>query len=582
MGRRFFKFDWKKLLLAGGYMGSVPTSAKSLRMNQILVTFAGPFLSLNAGLLLFLLFLRLPGTSLEQYWKPIGMVALLFVVDFIRNLIPIGYTDGTILLHLLLWTKKGQEFSSAWLSAKDAEAADQVHEQKDFDEEIAARKRVLDQARAHGEVPSPALATNYLSLGFAYLGASESDEAEQILKRSLEIVKQCHGVNPLLEANSWLGLQRVFMVQQRAVEAQGAAGSAIRAFEKAKPKLKRPEYLEVQATLALLHSDSGDDYAALQEIEQALALYPSGRKQLPRKAHLLGLQARSEFRIGRHEAALALVDEAVGILRSVEIQETDKFQAASELSTIGLNLWTAGRSAQGATLLSEAIRMMEERGAARQAAHLRIVLAEMYRKAGQVQEAEAALPASEGLRPRDRVEWMHQRALIQLKRAFSSEAVVLLEQALALQKELGRQSPREVASLERSLSDALLDAGRLEEAEAVARRACDVFVPLRHPDAAEPLVTLAIVLNFRQEESADAYLEEALQLIADAPLMQTFSRARFLDAQAARLDRFGWSQKAREVRAAAQSHWQKLGLAGEEQPVVSEQTPEKVAVPVGI
>jgi len=90
MGRRYFKFDWKKLLLAGGYMGSVPTSAKSLRMNQILVTFAGPFLSLNAGLLLFLLFLRLPGTSLEQYWKPIGMVALLFVVDFIRNLIPIG------------------------------------------------------------------------------------------------------------------------------------------------------------------------------------------------------------------------------------------------------------------------------------------------------------------------------------------------------------------------------------------------------------------------------------------------------------------------------------------------------------
>ena len=115
-GHRHMKFDWKLLLRGGGYMGAVPTSEKSLRFNQILVVFAGPFVSLNAGLILFLLFLNLPGSSAEGLWVQVGMLSVLFVVDFIRNLIPIGYTDGTLLLHLALGTRKGREFSSAWFA----------------------------------------------------------------------------------------------------------------------------------------------------------------------------------------------------------------------------------------------------------------------------------------------------------------------------------------------------------------------------------------------------------------------------------------------------------------------------------
>lgn len=552
-GHRHSRFEWKRLLVGGGYMGAVPTSDRSVRLNQILVIFAGPFVSLNAGLLLFLLFLNLPGTAWQHSWDKIGTVAILFGVDFIRNLIPIGYTDGTLLLHLILWTPKGREFASAWLAAKDKEEADEREAHVDFEREVELRRRVLEQALAHGDQNSVELAFKYQALGFAELRAMRPHEAEQSLRTSLHILQQCRAAPALLAANSWMGLYRAHFSQQRPAEAAQACTSAVRAFEKSKKSLTRESLVDVQKALAQLHIDSRAYEAALHEIEGALASFPSGRAHLLRKATFLRQRAECEFYLGSPDAALAAATKAADILRSPELPESARSQAASDLATLGVSFWMAGRTEQAIALLSESIQSLEARGAVNRVARVRVTLAEVLRKAGRLPEAQVALPNQEELTPDIRETFLRQQAQIHLRAGQIAEAIAGLEEALRLKKADQHASAAEIATAEGSLAEAFLDASRVEEAETLARRSCDVLVPMGHPNAAGSLITLALI------SKQSPYTDEALRLISEAQLLKTASKARFLEAAAARLERYDWIHKAEEFRAAAEAQWQTFG-----------------------
>lgn len=560
VGHRHSRFDWKRLFCGGGYMGAVPTSDQGLRFNQILVIFAGPFISLNAGLMLFLLFLNLPGTAAEQYWVPVGMLAVLFAVDFIRNLVPIGYTDGTLLLHLTLWTAKGREFSATWFASKDKEEADKLEAHVDFESEVELRKKVLDLALAHGDRESVELAGKYQSLGFAQLRARHSQEAEQNLTKSLEILKTCGG-NPLAEGNSWMGLHRAYYAQQRPVELKRAYIAAVAAFDKCKSTLPIEAVLDVRKAIAQMHLDAHAYEAALEEIDQALANFPAGRKRLLLKATLLRQRAECEFSLGSPKAGLAAASAAAETLRSVDIVESDRDQAASDLGAVGVTLWMAGLNDRAVDILWEAIRNIEERGVANRAARLRVTVAEVLRKAGRLDEAAAALPDAEGLLPDVHESMLAQRAQIHLHARRLDEAMADLEEALRLKKADTHATRMEVATAEASLAEALLDAGRTAEAELSARRACEVLCTAQHPNGAGPLITLAILARQQQQESASAYIDEALRVIADASLLKTAFKARFLESAADRLERFGWMHKAKEFRNAAATRWQMLGRA---------------------
>jgi tetratricopeptide (TPR) repeat protein len=559
-GRRFYKFEWKKLLFAGGYMGSSPTSPVGLRFNQILVVFAGPFASLNASLLLFLLLHQLPGTMFEPFWEQIGFLAVMFAVDFVGNLIPIGFTDGTLLLHLILWTGKGREFSSAWLSSRDCEIAEESFAQTDYRQEVAALSRVLDRSRVHGETPSAEFAIQYQALGFAQLRAGQVGEAEKNLLSAVEICEQCRGLNPGIAANNWLGLHRIYHIEQRAADAQRAARLAIQGFDRIKEKLPGSSCVEVHTALARLDLDSRSETDALREIEQASGLLPLSPDALRKRAELFTLRSQCESRLGNPEAALDAADEAARLLQSAEMPETDRVLAAQDLGSLGVTLWSEGRTGQGVALLTESIRLLEQLGVAGRSATLGIVLSEVLRKARKLVEAEEALPAEAGLTETQRAQVITEKAHIQLLAGRVDEAVTGFQQALELYKGLDGGLPTAVATAQGVLSDALIAAGRLDEAEVMAKLGCETLLTTEHPDAAGALINLAIIGRLKGQPLAESHLDQALQLIARAPLLEPATKARYLESEADILDRFGWNQKAMELRELAGAHWHSLGI----------------------
>lgn len=557
-GNRHIRFEWKRLIAGGGYLGAVPTSKKSLRVNQILVIFAGPFVSLNAGLILFLLFLNLPGTAAERYWVPVGTLAILFGVDFIRNLVPIGYTDGTLLLHLTLGTRKGREFSATWFATKDKEEADKLQAHLDFEREVQMRANVLEQALAHSGRHSVELAAKYQALGFAQLRARHPREAEQNLTTSLEMLKECGG-NALAEGNSWMGLHRAYYAQQRPDELKHAYARAIAAFDKCKGSLPVEAVVEIRKAVAQMHLDTHAYEAAFDEVDRALASFPGGRKYLLLKATLFRQRAESKFSLGCPEAGVAASNTAAEILRSSEIADADRDQAASDLGSVGVTLWMAGLNDTAVELLWEAIRAIEERGIDNRAARLRVTLVEVLRKAGRLEEAAAALPGGDGLLPDVHESMLTQRAQIHLRAGRFPEAVLDLEEALRLKKADPHASPAEVATAQASLAEGLLDAGRTAEAVLNARRACEELCTNNHPNGAGALITLGILARRDKQDLAGTYVDEALRLIAEAPLLKIASKARFLEAAADRLESCGWIHKAKDFRAAAATRWQSLG-----------------------
>jgi len=163
-GHRRVRFDWSRLTRAQGYAAAVPRTEEHIRSNAMLMVFAGPFASLNAGLLFWLVYRNLPGSSWEAYWVVPGIMAVLFAADFIANLIPIGYSDGTMLLHLLLWTKHGRDLYALHLASKTHDDASQRLLEQDIAAEVQLRRKALDQMLARGDAPSRALGHSYQAL----------------------------------------------------------------------------------------------------------------------------------------------------------------------------------------------------------------------------------------------------------------------------------------------------------------------------------------------------------------------------------------------------------------------------------
>jgi tetratricopeptide (TPR) repeat protein len=173
----------------------------------------------------------------------------------------------------------------------------------------------------------------------------------------------------------------------------------------------------------------------------------------------------------------------------------------------------------------ESIQALEKNGPSNRAVQLRIVLASVYRKDYRFAEAEAALPPDEGLEPERRRMFLEVRAEIYAETGRAAQAVADGREALTLVQQEPEQNLVGVASAQAKLAEFLLADGKVDEAAELARIACDELMPLRHVDASGALVTLALILN---NESSEAYVEEAFRLVRESTLSEAGSMARSL------------------------------------------------------
>jgi tetratricopeptide (TPR) repeat protein len=530
-GHRHVHFDWNRLLGHGGYAAATPVSEEHIRSSAMMVVFAGPFASLNAGLLCWLIYLKLPGTEWEAYWRIPGVLAVLFLGDFVGNLIPIGYCDGTMLLHLLLWTKHGQDLYAIHLASKTHDEAAQRLVAQDFAGEVILRQKALDQLLARGVTASLQLGHSYQALAFAQLNHSQKRDAGVNFQKSIEIFRRAKDADPIHEANSWKGLEKIARIRQIAEEAQTAARAALAAFEKVRAKdMDRPSAAGIGFAIAHLHADLRQYEAGLREVDQALALLPDGPKYLVKRAEMISVEMRCEAGIENFGRAKAALDRAAAILRSAEVPEAERTHAASTMGSLAAMASMAGAGDHVPELFQESIDALESKGAASRAVQLRIVLASVLRKEGRLAEAEAVLPPDGGLGPERRKLFLDVRGEIYAETSRAGLAVVDGREAFSLVEQAAEDDPIGIASARAKLAEFLLADGKVEEATDLARRACDELMPRRHIDASGALVTLALIRN---DESSEAFIEEAFRLVKESPLGQAGTTARAL----ARLER---------------------------------------------
>lgn len=523
-GHRHVRFDWNRLLGHGGYAAAVPVSEDHIRSNAIMMVFAGPFASLNAGLVCWLIYLQAPETGIP------GILAILFVADFVANLIPIGYCDGTMLLHLLLWTKRGQDLYAIHLAAKTHDDAAQRLVEQDFAGEVKLRRKALEQLLARGDSASVQLGHSYQALAYALLNHAQRKEAAANFRKAIEVFGRCREVDAIHEANSWKGLAAIYRLNQNPEESQKAVDAALMAFEKAKSGVTdRQSEAAILAAMAQLHADGRHYELGCRVAEEALALLPQGPKHQVQRAEMWRLRMRCEAGMDNVLLAAKCAKEAAQLLRSHEIPDAERSHAASALGSLAATVWMTGSGDNSAELLKESIHALELKGRSSRAIGLRIVLATVLRRTDRLAEAEAAMPLESDMEPERRKTFVSERAEIYAETGRLAQAVADGEEVLKLAGE--QANAVEVAMARGKLAEFLFAQGKTEEAAGLARLACDELVPRRHPDASGPLITLALIRN---DESTGPFIEHAIELVRSAPLMESGSKARELERIARR------------------------------------------------
>ncbi len=571
-GRRI-AFDWRRVLSGGGFVGAIPSSNKDLRGNAMLIVFAGPFLTLNCAALLFLALINLPGTRLARWWEPVALGSVLFIASFFRNLTPVGTSDGNRLLQLMQRSRGGEEFLNLFGASIDEEQAEESRASVDLDDEVASRARVVDQLKAgkgHDRLP---LAVAYQNLGIAQFHASDVSEAETSLNAALKIFQQCRDVHPALEGNVWSVLCHIHRERHQLEAVQTDYAHALDAFDRAEKK-GGVDPVQRRLVVASLHMHAGHPDLALVEIAEGFAALPAGPKSAMNRATLLRLQAEADFATGLPLRGLAAASEAAGLLRSPELLENEGRRAVAQLVALGGALWKGGQSDEGILLTSEAIAWMEQHGSERLAARCRVGLAAKLRKAGRLDEADAALPEETDLPANQWAGFFAVRGQIRLARLRFDEAMDDFARGVQLRSAGVRPSPVTLALDKSGLAEALLGCGRVTDAERQALDALEVLLPAGHPDASEALITLALIGWQRGEDGADAQFEQAIRCIVDAPLLEPAVKARTLEEEEQRLRYYGRVNEATRADAEARGQWQALAagenlVAQAEQPVSS-------------
>jgi tetratricopeptide (TPR) repeat protein len=453
----------------------------------------------------------------------------------IGNLIPLGYCDGTMLYHIILWTPAGRLLLDRKRVLQIGTEADILHGKAAFEEEIALRKAMLDRSLEFGQDNAFMIAACHQALGSAYVLVDDYPGAEFHYRKCLAFEAEL-AANPTLAANVWSGIQLTSIRRQHVAAVGPAFASAVAILEKQKAAADPGTGSSFTfAMLAQAHERNGAFELAIDEIDRGLRALPRGEGSLTLRAHLLRLKALCRLNLGEVEVGLDAARTAAAIFRSPQIPPSRRNLAWEDVADLGYGIWCAGQSVLAIELMREGISHLES-GAAPAASQYRIKLAAVLRQIGFADDARAALPA-EPHSPTLRRAFLRERVQHHLAARRADLAMDDCRELVALWRAHPCSPAPEIASAEALLAQACLAAGNIGEAETLAREAAELLGAWQHPDGASCLVTLGLAQAQSTGEADSDRIAEAFRLIETAPLLGLAEKARRKEAETLRIRR---------------------------------------------
>jgi tetratricopeptide (TPR) repeat protein len=210
-------------------------------------------------------------------------------------------------------------------------------------------------------------------------------------------------------------------------------------------------------------------------------------------------------------------------------------------------MWRVGETPLAIDWMREAINGLEAGGAPLVAAQHRVRLAGMLRVMGRLTEARKWLPEESGLPYYCLRPLLMERAHLHLAASEPSQAALACERLLPL----WHAEPLETALTESLLAEACLDAGDHQRAGELSHKAAEVLGPWQHYEMATCLITIALVQRLTDGQLLPEHVEKARELIESDTLLHAIGKARLLDAQRSRLQRYAATVAPKQVAAPA-------------------------------
>jgi len=542
-----FQIQWSQLLEGSGYMSSVPTFREHLRLQQIFVVAAGPLASLTTGLLALATFLSLPGTRWEAYWDFVALYGVIAFTITLASLSPFGYTDGSMLMHLIMWTSPGQILIDNNIAAHMHDEALLCFEEADFAKQVSLCEELLEHAQKWAEGNSITIAIAQQQLGSARAALGDWTRAEMAFRACLNFETECTA-NQALAANAWALLHNVCVHRLNVTEADRVYPQALGILELRKKNRSGTGVAVTRAMLAELHQRAGHVREGLDEAALGLRNLPFGRGHYSLRAVLLAAKAYCEIRTGSVDSGLSSAAAAAEIVRSGKIKYSSQNLAWSRIGELGVNLARAGHPERGIELLLETISRLELGGAHAAAKRHRIKTARILRHLTRYDEASKTLTAGSDSLPECLARAMlREQAELKLVTGRFEEAIHDCQRLVSLWRTEPNAST-ETASAESIYATACLEMCDYDRAKSLANQAVDLLIQCQHPDALRCQVTLALV-NWRNDgNSVVVPLSEAKTRIERTNLLAPIEKAQFLDEEANRLEKHSRFSEAEDFR----------------------------------
>lgn len=520
-----FGFDWQRILQASGYLAAVPTTTKDLRMNWILVVIAGPAASLFLAMTGFLAMVSVIGTPSAGLWEWAAYVATIGAADCVANLLPLGLTDGALLVHTALGTRRGKGILAGLEAAMLNDRADREAGLMDPAELLATRKQALERLETNSEASTLAVAVQRIEYAHASLQNGNAEAAGDALQEAGKALAGLSGVPNQVWFRYWFATYEAATARKQF----GAAGEAkTKALEFGNAlegeKLDWEASVPIRIACARLWMADGDYATAAMAIQETRERCPSRRKVTGYAAELLAVEAECELRLGSREKAGELAHAAVEIARDIPpAQRATAFELLAHTAV----RWSAnGECGFAQSLFAAAVEGLEESASPAVAAGYRTAWAEALYENGNLAESKAVLDRVESSALGFALDIEALRAQLLLAEDRPEDAVAVLTPwvtADASEDDRNRELSRARGRALRSW--ALFRTGITEEAVADARLACDVLMPDEHPDAAPALLTLAMSVSAENMELSEAYVQESGRLIRETTLFSPLTKA---------------------------------------------------------